>query len=263
MSSNEIKVGSFTELIDELYVNSWDPGLKRYRSNDAFMGLTNANYALETSLMRLGGPFRDLEFHLIRNFRKYAQIEGSQYYSIWNWLVIAQHHGLPTRLMDWTFSPFVAMHFATSDIKEKDVDGAIWCVDFVRIHEDLPEVLRDKLKREGANSFTVEMLSEVAGSLKEFDDISSKDFVLFFDPPSMDARIVNQYAMNSVISNPETSMESVLKHYPDMWRKIVIPSELKWEVLDKLDQANINERILFPGLDGLSRWLTRHYSFRK
>ncbi|MEO1748606.1 MAG: FRG domain-containing protein, partial [Pseudomonadota bacterium] len=43
-------------------------------------------------------------------------------------------------------------------------------------------------------------------------------------------------------------------------KKIIIPKELKWLVRDRLDQSNISERTLFPGLAGLSDWLKRHYS---
>jgi hypothetical protein len=46
------------------------------------------------------------------------------------------------------------------------------------------------------------------------------------------------------------------------WR-VVIPAELKSEIRDKLDQANITERVLFPGLDGLSRCVARHYAPRR
>jgi hypothetical protein len=260
---NCISIGSWTELIDELYVDSWDGRINRFRSNYAFRGNSSVDHTLETSLMRMGGPYKDLEFHLLRNFRKYARVERSDNFSIWNWLVIAQHHGLPTRLLDWTFSPFVAMHFATCDIDMYDSDGAIWMVDYVKMHKRIPDRLSEELDHEGANGFTVEMLSNVADTLQAFDGISRGDFALFFDPPSMDYRLINQYAMHSVISPSTRRMEDILERYPEIWRKVIIPKELKWEIRDKLDQANINERVLFPGLDGLCCWLARHYFPRK
>ncbi|MDY0039778.1 MAG: hypothetical protein RBS57_05655 [Desulforhabdus sp.] len=91
-------------------------------------------------------------------------------------------------------------------------------------------------------------------------DCGAEQVIIFFEPPSIDDRIVNQFALFPVISDPTAILDDWLSDRPDIWRKIVIPAELKWEIRDKLDQANITERVLFPGLDGLSRWLKRHYS---
>ena len=55
-------------------------------------------------------------------------------------------------------------------------------------------------------------------------------------------------------------LDKWLESHPELCRKVRIPAKLKWEIRDNLDQANINERVLFPGLDGLSRWLARYYT---
>ena len=104
------------------------------------------------------------------------------------------------------------------------------------------------------------MLFESIKSLNELEDLSAEPFVIFFEPPSIDDRIVNQFAFFSVLSDSGIILNSWLGDKNDMWRKIIIPAGLKWEIRDKLDQANITERVLFPGLDGLSKWLARHYS---
>lgn len=259
MSIVEHRVSSWKELNELVYEGSWNPGLRRHRSTLAFRGMCDAGVDLRTTLIRLGGAIERLEGHLLRNFRKYAMREWVRDGSIWNWLAVAQHHGLPTRLLDWTYSPYVAMHFATDDVISADRDGVIWTIDYNRTNELLPEILRTQLAEEGSFVFTAEMLSRAAATLHEFDALSGTPFLLFFEPPSLDNRIVNQFALFSLLSSPRADLDNWLLQRPEVARRLILPAELKWEIRDKLDQANINERVLFPGLEGLSRWLKRYY----
>jgi len=257
----ELRVTSWNELNERLFEGSWKAELRRFRSSFAFRGQSDWRGDLKTSVARLGGSL-DLEAHLLRNFRKYASQEAAPGDSVWNWLAVAQHHGLPTRLLDWTYSPYVAMHFATENVADYAVDGVIWCVDYVQTNTLLPQRLKDILAEEGSFVFTAEMLERAAATLAEFDRLSQQTFVAFFEPPSLDERIVVQFALFSLVSNYKISLDAWLANSPQVFRKIIIPASLKWEVRDKLDQANITERVLQPGLDGLSRWLKRYYTPR-
>ena len=218
---------------------------------------------MHTSLSRLGGNYTKLEPHLLRNFKKYAHKDADQGDLLWNWLALAQHHGLPTRMIDWTYSPYVALHYATIDLEKYHKDGVIWCINYVETSKYLPEQLKEIISEEGSNVFTAEMLQMGATSFKELDSLQKEDFLLFLEPPSLDQRIVNQYALFSMISNSKALLDKWLENHPSIYFRIIIPAELKWEIRDKLDQANITERVLLPGLDGLSKWLKRHYSPRK
>ncbi len=250
------------DLHEWLFEGSWNPQLQRHRSTHAFRGSARAGHGANTSLARLGGDFAAKEQHLIRNFRKYGRRSLHVDDSVWNWLALAKHHGLPTRLLDWTFSPYVALHFATADLRDFDHDGEILAVDFTQVNRLLPKPLRKLLDEEGSDVFTAEMLSCAATSLRELDALSKDPFLLFLEPPSLDERIVNQAALFSLMSNAAATLDEWLAEHAELHRTIVLPAKLKWEVRDRLDQANITERVLFPGLDGLSAWLRRYYAER-
>jgi hypothetical protein len=254
---------SWADLIEQLYAGSWNPEMERFRSPFAFRALSRATHELSNSLIRLAAGNAEnigkLELSLVRNFRKYAHAQTTAAVdNIWHWLALGQHHGLPTRLLDWTYSPFVALHFATERPRDFDCDGVVWCVNFVEANRMLPPRLKSILEEEHSDTFTVEMLTEFP-TLRAFDSLGREPFVIFLEPPSLDARILNQFALFSLMPTPSARLDHWLKAHPKLYRQVIIPAELKWEIRDKLDQANINERTLFPGLDGLSRWLERYY----
>ncbi|MCP3102123.1 FRG domain-containing protein [Myxococcus sp. K15C18031901] len=259
---HESRVKTWLQLQDALFSGSWNETLRRHRSSSVFRGMPHTGHDLSTALNRQGMFVRQ-ERDLLRAFRKYARgTPREPLDSLWDWLALAQHHGLPTRMLDWTFSPYVALHFLTEDPDLADEDGVVWCVDYRETNRLLPRPLKAQLKKEGADVFTGDMLAAAARSLDAFDALAHHPFVLFFEPPSLDARIVNQFALFSVMNGPELRLDTFLGRQARGVRRLVIPAALKWEVRDKLDQANVTERVLFPGLDGLCRWLRRYYSPR-
>jgi hypothetical protein len=260
-ASSPIRAESWMHLHELLFADSWHEGLARHRSDFAFRGEASAGSRLTTSLQRLGGDFGEVERHLLRSFRKYAQRSEVPADDVWHWLTLAKHHGLATRMLDWTYSPYVALHFATARPADYEQDGLIWMVDFVQTNRLLPDTLREALQREGMNAVSADLLRAAAPTLPEFDRLG-EGFVVFFEPPALDQRIVNQYALFSLMPSPQERLDVWLEGRPGLFRQIVLPAELKWEVRDKLDQANITERVLFPGLDGLAVWLKRYFSPR-
>ena len=257
---------NWSQLIELLYADSWFEPLQRFRSPFVFRGTPFVTRELRSSLLRLaGGPAeaRQLEPHLLRSFRKYAQTTAISGESSWKWLALAQHHGLPTRLVDWTWSPLVALHFATADTNRYNEDGMVLAMDTIKAREFVPAKVRTVISREATGVFSIEMLDELAGSLAAFDKLDRSHFVVFLDPPALDARLVNQFAAFSVMNDAGAYLDEWLGDHPALCRRIIIPANLKWEVRDKLDQANVAERMLFPGLDGLCRWLARYYTPRQ
>ncbi len=141
----------------------------------------------------------------------------------------------------------------------------MWKVNYSEVHSLLQKAQTQCLDALGARIFSVDSLAETIPDLNALDALKAihYDVAVFFEPPSIDQRIVSQFAYFSMLSDPFLSMNDWLAGPQIAGQvtavKIVIPASLKWEVRDKLDQSNITERVLMPGLDGLCAWLKRHY----
>lgn len=259
-----IEIKKFDQILELLNDECYDKNIDRYRSSLLYRGLPNVDYKLKTSLDRnCKSKKKDIEKSILRNFSKYSAILGLNIdNSVWNQMIIGQHHGLPTRLLDWTYSPLVGLHFALSgeSLEQMDRhDSVVWQIDIAEINSKLPKRYYDALSEENAYLFTVDILNRCTSSIDDYDrDMDNKSFVLI-EPPSIDQRIVNQYSYFSIVPTYINDFEAFLTNNTDNTVKYIISKEIKWQIRDFLDKMNINERILFPGLDGLSSWLKRHY----
>jgi hypothetical protein len=273
LPGSEVRVSAWSELISELHsrqlVQFRPEEGDHLRSPYVFRGLDVASWGLLTSLQRLprnaNANADVIERALIRSFRKYANAGAFDDKSEWYVLAVAQHNGLPTRCLDWTFSPVVAAHFACADDKYKNEDGAIWC-----LHAGLLRHINEQNNKNAGSLrgiawvYDTRLLEKSFSDLAQLDEsISAGELMLLWEPPSLDSRIANQGGLLSIMNGAEQSQNDFLKRYteqfPDLVLRIVIDCAAKSEIRDMLDQNNISERTLFPGLPGLCNWLKRCY----
>ncbi|MBR3167508.1 MAG: FRG domain-containing protein [Erysipelotrichaceae bacterium] len=257
----EIVIHSFEELQEVIFADCYDENLGRYRNNRVYRGVCDKDYFLCSKLNRICGHNLSLEQSILRSFKKYGFADIKEFTSVWQLLAMGQHYGLPTRLLDWSYSPLVAAHFATEDIYMYDRDGVIYSLDLNEAKADLPDDLRKELDTSGSHVFTIAMLERHFKTLDELNNYSEKPFYLFYEPASQSDRMANQYALFSVCSDTSANFAELLQETcSNSLYRIIIPKEIKLEIRDKLDYINISERMIYPGLDGICRWITRHYA---
>jgi hypothetical protein len=260
-----------THVIDDIFGVSvllteqrYRKDLDRYRSLHVYRGMSNVSYKMMTSLRRVCKEKSQLlEPVILSNFTKYAVLEDpSIETSIWRQMILGQHHGLPTRLLDWSFSPLVSLHFALteSDLDQMDQhDCVVWRMDIDELHGMLPERYQRVMEKESTTAFSLKMLQEACTGPEQYDADMQGKAMLIVEPPSIEQRIVNQFSFFSIIPSGMENIETFLNEYTNKTVRYIIKKEIRWQARDLLDQLNISERIIYPGLDGLSRWLERHY----
>lgn len=258
-----IEINSMEAVMELAFQQERDLSINRLRNTYLYRGLSNSGYNLKTSLQRnCQEKASTLEPFLLRNFAKYVSIiDPSVNESEWKAMIVGQHHGLPTRLLDWTISAPMALNFAATEedlAKLNDHDCAIWRIDAKEINQHLPEKYIKGMKS-GAVVFSLKDLENVVSGIEQYDLDMGKEAFVTLDPPSIDERIVNQFSYFTIMPKGIDKLEDYLEKKTKNTKKYIIKSSLRWDIRDTLDQWNINDRTVYPGIDGIAKWLKRYY----
>lgn len=187
------------------------------------------------------GYNRDREDYLLNRFRRYTWTSLGRTVGDRELLLLARHHGVPVRLIDWTSNPLVALYFACSDDTHIHEDGAVFA--FLRCqhqHRTFYDFFND-----------VRSPFELPGVKMIFG-------------PHVSARIPAQSGTFTIQDDPGRALQT---YDPSRYRRKDFDIEriVKWrvsknrkkEILLELERVGINERTMFPDLDGIARGIVR------
>lgn len=258
-SIHEVRIQTLGELID---VASKQPALRGKPL--VFRGMQDAEWHLETSVTRHAkGADRwgilDLEHALLRDFDLRARAFVPQALGPWEARVLAQHYGVPTRLLDWTFSVVVAAHFATLPLAKQPGRGcAIWSLDWSTMQQvfglsETPWTVRNLEDPEIDIEF-----KPSSGAFLDYE-IAEEDSAFLLEPAAVDSRVVAQMGVFTMCSDVEKSLDLFLveRNHQDLLTKYVIYNDDVPTIRRQLDECGIAERRLFPDLGGVARELAR------
>lgn len=206
--------------------------LEELRSPYLFRGHADLDWELEPAIDR--SDFSKLRGKLTRDdqerlvFKEFKRLAlphlRSRPANDWEFLALARHHGVPTRLLDWTENPLAALFFAVEPIRS--TDGSVWCYTYVEMEDPL--------------------------DIEHNPDPLSLNRIVLFRPPHVHQRIWTQSGMFTV--HP-----SGFKSIKDPWgvplTRIRIPVAARPRLRLELQRLGVHRASLFPDLDGVGQYV--------
>jgi hypothetical protein len=248
-------LAEYLEIVDGL-VREWTPREADWYLNPWFRGHADASWTLTPSLYRLEpaigiGAEHYSERELLDTFRQRARryLEFTPR-NDWEWLFVMQHHGLPTRLLDWTESALVALHFAVQD-QPKPRDAAVWAVNPWWINERVF----------GKYALFVPEDERAAPWTPGHPDSDRAQEAIAIRPSHDSARIQAQRGVFTIHGSDQGSLDrlAALTGRDAYLRKLVVPADAIAHLRQQLAVAGITDTLLFPELPSLCRELKRQF----
>jgi hypothetical protein len=223
----------------------------------AFRGERDARWPLYSSLSRYLQSFGvnreawpEQERRILRIFKRKAHVYLAQPphpEDDFQWLALMQHHGAPTRLLDFTWSPYVAAFFALERTTE---DGVVWALNPARI--------------EGSRDPESVVDPRVPGNFATHFLKNKRPFLWLGEPHTMNRRLIAQSATFVLPGLLDQPVEEILSGRPDagnVLTKLILPQHVRETGMRELYRMNITYATLFPDLDGLARSLGYELEF--
>jgi hypothetical protein len=253
-----IEAVSVTKLHDLLRSIEQDveatPGIRWFR------GASNYNHSLLPSLMRHASvrsgatSAGDLEDRLNARFQQTSPpFLTGQPASKFDWLFLQQHYGVPTRLLDWTENPFIALYFALSD-RSADGPPCVWVLDpltWTKRSLNNPNLPRIPAPQDSAAQLFLDSLGDALAPRHDPIAIYSNH---------TNSRIVAQRGAFTMFGVGRTAMEE-LGYAKDCLRCYVIEEAVRAELLAKLNAIGYTHSVVYPDLSGLGREIKTIFGF--
>ena len=152
------------------------------------------------------------------------------------WLILMRHYGVPTRLLDWTQSPLVALYFAVCNEEHDKLDGTIWACSRTQLHSVVDDANDRMVPNLVKSAWVGERIRQV-GMLRAFQ---------------IDDRLRTQQSRFTIHGDP-TPLESY-ERAGNCLRWVRVPSDKKPLLRDALSHFGILRHELFPDLDSLGKF---------
>jgi hypothetical protein len=233
-------------------LSSWDEFLKLIikppYSNWAFRGERDETWPLYSGLSRYFQNFRvhqdawaEQEARVLRIFKRKAHQfleRPPDWDDDFQWLALMQHHGAPTRLIDFTWSPYVAAFFA---LERTVADGVVWAMNPARI--DSSRAARPRMD------------PRVPGNFSKYFVKGDRRLIWMGEPHTMNQRLIAQSGTFAVPGVLDVPLEEILsdRDQENILAKFVLTNPVREVGMRELYRMNITFATLFPDLDGLAR----------